>query len=87
MSVSWSALSLASLSGLLVALGLFYHVAGIVREKRTMRGILLKISALFPLFFAVRWGLEDLLAVCLSFFVVASITLVFLTLARNKLLR
>lgn len=83
----WLFLSLAALAGAVVAVGLYLQVLAVIRQKRTFKGILLKFLGLVPLVVAVRGAREQIYTVSGVFFATAVIFLVFLTLARNRLLR
>ncbi|MFZ9520894.1 MAG: hypothetical protein ACO3A4_10485 [Silvanigrellaceae bacterium] len=83
----WWFLLLSAFSGGVVAVGLFIQVAAVTRQRRTFKGVLLKFLGLVPLLFAVWGAREQIYVVSGLFFSTALIFLVFLTLARNKLLR
>lgn len=83
----WGILALTCLSGITVAFGLFKQVSAIIQKRRTYSGIIIKFVGLTPLFLAIRGSHGEVVSISVSFFVTASITLVFLTLARKRLLR
>lgn len=83
----WRLLLLSAFSGGVVAVGLFIQVVAVIRQRRTFKGVLLKFLGLVPLLFAIWGGREHIFVVSGVFFSTALIFLVFLTLARNKLLR
>ena len=83
----WVILALTCLSGIIVAFGLFNQVAAITQRRRSFKGIVFKFLGLIPLFLAIRGSHDEVVSISVSFFVTASITLVFLTLARKRLLR
>lgn len=81
------AIALSFCAGSAVATGLFLHTAGIILRRRSFKGFFIKFTGLIPLGLALYQHPEEVLAICLTFFVTASIFLVFLSLARNRLLR
>lgn len=83
----WMILALSALSAIVVSFGVLFQAKGIVGNRRSFKGIALKILGLLPLFAAIRWGRDEIVAISLTFFVTAAVFLIFLSLARNKLLR
>lgn len=68
----WVILALSALSAVIVSLGVFFQVNGIVGKRRSYKGILLKVLGLLPLFAAIRWGRDEIVGISLTFFVTAS---------------
>jgi hypothetical protein len=80
-------LALSGLSALFIGLGLFFQVRTIVEQRRSYKGIIFKIIGIIPLFLAIRTGRGEVVAISITFFICASIFLVFLSLARKRLMR
>jgi hypothetical protein len=83
----WVILALSALSAISIGWGLYQQVLAIVEKQRSYKGIVFKILGLVPLFFAIRWGRDEIVAISVSFFVTGAIFLVFLSLARKRLMR
>ncbi|MEY3903912.1 MAG: hypothetical protein RL189_3218 [Pseudomonadota bacterium] len=81
------AIALSLCAGVAVAVGLFLHTAGVILQRRSFKGFLIKFTGLIPLGLALYLRPEAVMTISLTFFVTASIFLVFLSLARNRLLR
>jgi hypothetical protein len=83
----WVILALSAVSALSVGLGLFFQVLAIVEKRKSFKGIVFKILGILPLFFAIRQGPDEVVAISVTFIATATIFLVFLSLARKRLMR
>ena len=83
----WFLSAVVLVSGAIVGLGLFLHVAAIIKQKRSVFGLLLKFFGLAPFLWAVSAGRESFVSLIVIFFISLAIFLIILPLAREKLLR
>ena len=83
----WFFLLAAVSSGLFVGWGLFLQVAAIVRQKRSFAGFAAKFLGLGPFFWSLDAGREYLVWLIITFFISLTGFLIWLTLARDRLLR
>lgn len=78
---------LTILSAALVAWGLFTQTASVVLRRRNIKSIAFKFLGLIPFLWVLAKARDQLLLSVPTFFISLGLFLVFLTLARNKLLR
>jgi hypothetical protein len=78
---------LTILSAALVAWGLFTQTASVVLGSRNIKSIAFKFLGLIPFLWVLAKARDQLLLSVPTFFISLGLFLVFLTLARNRLLR